>query len=218
MISFLCIITAYLLGSIPFGYLVTRFSTGKNILEIGWQKTSTSNVFKNVGIWQGLLTGLLDLLKGFAAVWLAQKLGLSVQVQALCGAAAIAGHNWSCFLNFAGGRGIATLLGAFLALSPQILGYSIIPLVVLALTWNSAVGTILFLITAIILTICFGQFTTIGILPSAALILVLIKRLSPLKELSSTKGDVIRNRLIFDDDIPHLEFRLKKAFQSLIKR
>jgi len=93
--SILFIIIGYLLGSIPFGYLVTLFSARKNILEIGWRKTSGSNVFKNVGKWQGLATGLLDIGKGALAVWLAQKFGLSVPIQALCGVAAVTGQNWS---------------------------------------------------------------------------------------------------------------------------
>ena len=116
--SILFLTIAYLLGSLPFGYLITRFSTGKNILEVGWRKTSGSNVFRNVGFWQGFLTGILDVGKGFLAVWLAQNFNLSPQVQSLCGVAAVTGHNWSCFLKFAGGRGIGTLIGAFLALSP----------------------------------------------------------------------------------------------------
>jgi glycerol-3-phosphate acyltransferase PlsY len=74
--SIFCIILAYLLGSIPFGFLISKFS-GKDILKIGWKKTSGSNVFRNVGKWQGALTGILDVGKGFLAVWLAQKLGLS---------------------------------------------------------------------------------------------------------------------------------------------
>lgn len=102
--SIFYIILGYLLGSIPFGYLITHFSTGKNILEIGWRKTSGSNVFKSVGKWQGFLTGIGDVGKGFLAVWLAQKFGLPIQTQALCGVAAVTGHNWSIFLKFAGGE------------------------------------------------------------------------------------------------------------------
>ena len=129
---FLWIILSYLLGSIPFGFLIARFS-GKNILEIGWKKTSGSNVFKNVGKWQGVLTGALDVSKGYLAVYGAQKLGLSSEIQILSGLSAVTGHNWSVFIKFSGGRGIGTFVGAFLALSPQILLYSIIPSFFLAL-------------------------------------------------------------------------------------
>jgi len=214
--SILFIIIGYLLGSIPFGYLVTLFSARKNILGIGWRKTSGSNVFKNVGKWQGLATGLLDIGKGALAVWLAQKFGLSVPIQALCGVAAVTGHNWSCFLKFAGGRGIGTLIGAFLILSPTILGFSVIFLVVLALVWNAAIGTIVFLAAAALTAAYLGQSATVGILPLVSLLPVFIKRLSPINELRNK--EIIKNRLIFDDDIPSSDLRIKKIIQKLTKR
>lgn len=211
------IILGYLLGSIPFGYIFSRIS-GKNILEIGWHKTSTSNVFKNVGLWQGIATGICDIGKGYLAVWLAQNSGFSIEIQALCGTLAVVGHNWSCFLKFAGGRGIATLIGAFLALSPKIFGLSLIPLFILALVWNAAIGTIIFLISGIIISFYFGQLTSVGLLPLISLLPVFIKRLSPIKELSLKRKDVIINRLIFDDDIPNFELRIKKIIKKLTKK
>jgi len=216
--SSLIIVISYLLGSIPFGYLVTRITTGKNILEIGWRKTSGSNVFKNIGFWQGFLTGILDVGKGFLAVWLAQKFGLPIQTQALCGVAAVTGHNWSIFLKFAGGRGIGTFIGALLALSPGILGYSLILLILLALIWNASIGTIFFLLCAIILTAYFDEVETIGLLPLISLLPIFIKRLSPIKELSLEKKELIRNRLIFDDDIPRFDLRIKRIIKRLTKK
>jgi len=216
--SILFLTIAYLLGSLPFGYLITRFSTGKNILEVGWRKTSGSNVFRNVGFWQGFLTGILDVGKGFLAVWLAQNFNLSPQVQSLCGVAAVTGHNWSCFLKFAGGRGIGTLIGAFLALSPAILGYSIIPLILLALIWNASIGAIFFLITAIILTAHFGQLGTVGLLPLISLFPVFIKRLSPMRELPWQKKELIINRLVFDNDQACLDLRIKRIIKRLTKK
>jgi len=216
--SIFYIILGYLLGSIPFGYLITHFSTGKNILEIGWRKTSGSNVFKSVGKWQGFLTGIGDVGKGFLAVWLAQKFGLPIQTQALCGVAAVTGHNWSIFLKFAGGRGIGTFIGALLALSPGILGYSLILLILLALIWNASIGTIFFLLCAIILTAYFDEVETIGLLPLISLLPIFIKRLSPIKELSLEKKELIRNRLIFDDDIPRFDLRIKRIIKRLTKK
>lgn len=211
------IILAYLLGSIPFGFLISKFS-GKDILKIGWKKTSGSNVFRNVGKWQGALTGIFDVGKGFLAVWLAQYFGLSLQAQALSGVAAVTGHNWSIFLKFAGGRGIGTLIGAFLALSSGILGYSLIPLILLALIWNASIGTIFFLIAAIILTVHFGQLATVGLLPLVSLFPIFLKRLSPIKELSLKKKELIRNRLIFDNDQLCLDLRIKRIFKKLTKK
>ncbi len=217
MINILYLVFAYLLGSIPFGFLITHFSTKKNILKIGWEKTSGSNVFKNIGKWQGILTGLLDAAKGFIAVWLAQKIGLSPEIQALSGVAAVCGHNWSCFLKFAGGRGIGTFLGAALVLSPEILGFSLIPLIVLTLVWNASIGTILLLITALLLSIYFGQLESMGIFTIVCLLPIFIKRLSPLKDISFKKRALIKNRLIFDDNQPCLELRIKRIFNRLTR-
>ena len=215
MSSVIVIVIGYLLGSIPFGYIITKLSTGKNILEVGWRKTSGSNVFRNIGFWQGLATGILDVGKGSLAVWFAQNSGLSLQVQALAGVAAVTGHNYSCFLKLAGGRGIGTFIGAFLILSPKILGFSLIPFLFLSLIWNAAIGTIFFLITAIILAGYFGQLETVGLLPLVSLLPIFIKRLSPFKELSLKKKEIIRNRLIFDNDELCLDLRIKKIFKRL---
>ena len=215
--STLIIIFAYLLGSIPFGYLITKISTKKNILEIGWRKTSGSNVFKNVGKWQGALTGILDILKGYLSVKLAQSFGLSPHFQAFCGVAAVIGHNWSIFLKFAGGRGIGTFIGAFFALSPKILGFSLIPFILLGIIWNLSIGTILFLVTALILSIQFQQFETAGIFTLASLLPIFLKRLSPVKELSLEKKEIIKNRLIYDDNISPPEWRIKRILRKATK-
>lgn len=214
MSSVIIIIISYLLGSIPFGYIFSKISK-KEILKIGWRKTSGSNVLRYVGFWPGLATGLADVGKGALAVWLAQYFGASIQVQALSGVAAVTGHNWSLFLKFAGGRGIGTLIGAFLVLSPKILGLSLVPFVLLALIWNGAIGTILFLASAIILAFYFGQLKTIGLLPLVSLLPIFLKRLSPIGELSSKGKEVIKNRLIFDDDIARFDLRIIRIFKRL---
>jgi glycerol-3-phosphate acyltransferase PlsY len=215
--STLMVIFAYLLGSIPFGYFITKISTKKNILEIGWRKTSGSNVFKNVGKWQGILTGIFDILKGYLAIFLAKNFGFSPLVQILSGVAAITGHNWSIFLKFAGGRGIGTFIGAFLALSPKILWPSLVPFVLLGIIWNLSIGTILFLICALILSIQFQQFETAGIFTLISLLPIFLKRLSPMKELSLEKKGLIRNRLIFDNDELCLDLRMRRIIKNLTK-
>ena len=215
MTGILWVIISDLLGSLPFGYIVSCLS-GKNILKIGWRKTSGSNVFKNVGKWQGITTGLLDILKGYLAVFLAQKLGFGSDIQVLSGVAAVVGHNWSCFLRFAGGRGIGTFAGAFFALSPQLLGYSIIPLLLFALVWNASIGTILFLVTAIILSLYSNQFETVGWFTVLTLLPVFVKRLSPIDEIKKDENSLVlfRNRLIFDNDEALMSLRIKRIFKK----
>ena len=206
------IFISYLLGSIPFGYLISKLS-GKNVLEIGWKKTSGSNVFKNVGKWQGVLTALFDVAKGYLAVYAAQRFGLSLEIQVFSGVAAVTGHNWSLFLHFAGGRGIGTFAGAFLALAPQVLLLSIIPLALFALIWNAAVGTLLSLAAAIFLSVYyFKQFEPAGLFTVISLAPILIKRLSPISEIKTAqnKFELIRNRLLFDNNKALLDLRIKR--------
>ena len=210
-ISFLFLIFAYLLGSFPTGYLISRWSKGKNVLEIGWRKTSGSNVYRNVGKWQGAATGLLDLGKGYLVVWLARYLGFAPEIHILAGVLAILGHNWSCFLKFAGGRGIATFIGVSLALSPKILGLAMVSFGFFTLILNTSLGTIIFLATIIFLSIYFNQFAITGLFAILTLPLIFIKRLSPIKEIFplKEKKDIIINRLLFDRD-QWVNLRIKK--------
>jgi len=219
MSFFLWVIFSYFLGSIPFGYLIGRLS-GKNVLEIGWRKTSGSNVFKNVGKWQGVLTGILDASKGYLAIYGAQKLGFSTEIQVFSGVAAVTGHNWSIFLKFSGGRGIATFIGAFFALSPKILGFSLIPLISLAFIWNTSIGTLLFLATAIFLSLYWHQIETAGYFTLISLAPILIKRLSPLKEIPKAKNPLIlfRNRLLFDNDEALFDLRIERILKNKAER
>lgn len=187
---------------------------------MGWKKTSGSNVFKNVGKKQGVLTGLFDVAKGYLVVFLAQKLGFSLEIQVFSGLAAIVGHNWSIFLKFSGGRGIGTFGGVVLAFSPQILGIIIIPFLIISLIWNAAIGTLFILFLIIFLFFYPPQFLnskeveSCGLLTLFSLFPIFLKRLSPLKELKF--GTMVLNRLIFDDNEPH-GFRINKFIAAVRK-
>ena len=98
MLEISWIFISYILGAVPYGYIFSRLS-GKNPLEVGWRKTSGTNILKNVGKWQGVATIICDIGKGYAVVYIAQLLDFSFTVQALAGAAAVGGHNWSIFLH-----------------------------------------------------------------------------------------------------------------------
>jgi glycerol-3-phosphate acyltransferase PlsY len=132
--------------------------------------------------------------------------------------AAVTGHNWSCFLKFAGGRGVGTFIGAALALAPEILGFSLIPFVLLALIWNAAIGTFLLFLALIFISVYFSQFEIAGIFSILSMVPIWIKRLSPVKELSFKNRGLIRNRLIFDNDQPCLDLRIKRIFNRLTKK
>ncbi len=208
------LIVAYLLGSIPFGYLITKYTTKKNLMEIGWKKNSGSNVFKNIGLWQGVFTFVFDITKGFLAVYLAQQFGLSELLQVFCGVLAVAGHNWSIFLRFKGGRGLAALVGALYVISPLVLGLVLIPFIIFTIIWTASIGTLLAFLTGIIFSFSFKGYEMAGLLLLLALIPVLIKRLSPIHEMQNNPDyrELLENRLVFDQDtVPPIRLRIKKT-------
>ena len=104
-------LTAYLLGSIPFGLVVGKLVTGEDIRNQGSGNTGATNAYRLMGFKFGLLVALLDIGKGVAAVKIAQLLlGNSSELMILlAGVLAIVGHNLSIFLKFDGGRGVVVV-------------------------------------------------------------------------------------------------------------
>ncbi|MFA5009327.1 MAG: glycerol-3-phosphate acyltransferase [Candidatus Paceibacterota bacterium] len=213
LLSFGFFIFSYLLGSIPFSYLITKIFTKKNVFELGWKKSSASNVIKNIGKLPGILAFLLDVGKGFLVIYLSQKLGLPLFVQVLAGLCAILGHNWSIFVKGKGGRGLATLVGAIIGFSPVFLFIIVIPCIIFTFIWTASIGTILSLLFGIFLGFAFTKWQAPGFLLLISLFPIFIKRLSPIKEIKNIndqkkKRELIENRLLFDQDtVP--AFRIK---------
>ncbi len=112
------LVVAYLLGSIPFGYLIVKFSSGSDIREVGSGGTGATNVSRKAGKGAGILTLVLDALKGFAAVWVARWLGGDEWIVAGAAVLAVVGHCFPVWLKFKAGKGVATGLGVFLAIVP----------------------------------------------------------------------------------------------------
>jgi glycerol-3-phosphate acyltransferase PlsY len=118
MRSALVIVVAYLIGSIPFGYLIVRQKLGDDVRVTGSGGTGATNVSRRAGKGAGVLTLVLDALKGAAAVLIAQKLGGSDWITAGAAIAVIVGHIFPVWLGFRGGKGVATGAGVFLVLAP----------------------------------------------------------------------------------------------------
>ena len=124
------VILGYLLGSIPVGYLLTRRQAKVDVTKYGSGKVGATNVLRTAGRKSAAMVATLDLLKGVLAVVLAGLImgkgylvvgnfGFGTLVaQVLAALAAVVGHNWSIFLRFKGGRGVATFLGGLVALCP----------------------------------------------------------------------------------------------------
>jgi acyl phosphate:glycerol-3-phosphate acyltransferase len=109
----------YLLGSIPFGYLLVLIFHGEDVRKLGSGNIGATNVSRK-SPWLGLLTLLLDAGKGFAAVILTMRFFPSpLWMPGLAAFAAIVGHSFSIWLKFGGGKGVATGLGSFLPLTPK---------------------------------------------------------------------------------------------------
>src|SRR4030095_16836988 len=114
----LVVIIAYLIGSIPFGYLIVRAMSGSDIRETGSGGTGATNVSRRAGKLAGVLTLLLDASKGVAAVLIAQAAGGSDWIKAAAAIAVIVGHIFPVWLGFRGGKGVATGVGVFFVLAP----------------------------------------------------------------------------------------------------
>jgi glycerol-3-phosphate acyltransferase PlsY len=118
----LVLIAAYLLGSIPFGYLIVRARTGTDVRATGSGGTGATNVSRRAGKFAGIITLLLDAMKGALAVLLAryvltEDFGLNWWVAAAA-VIAVVGHCFPVWLGFRGGKGVATGVGVFLSLYP----------------------------------------------------------------------------------------------------
>ena len=110
--------SAYLMGSIPTAYLVTRWLTGRDIRRLGDGNAGAANVSRTVGPRAGITVGVVDITKGAAAILLARGLFHSAAAEMMAGAAVIAGHNWPVHLGLRGGRGAATASGVLVVLLP----------------------------------------------------------------------------------------------------
>jgi len=106
------VILAYIFGSIPFGLLIVKLKTGKDIREVESGRTGGTNAMRAAGFWAGFATALLDILKGAVGVWVAQWLTPNSEwVHVLAPIAAILGHNYSIFLAERGENGKFRLRG-----------------------------------------------------------------------------------------------------------
>lgn len=116
------IVLSYLLGSIPVGYIICRVTKGIDVRTRGSGNVGATNVSRIAGKMPGIITLILDILKGVAAVTLIPMLvGPATDVlRVICAIGVVAGHNWTVFLRFRGGKGVAASAGVFLGLMPLV--------------------------------------------------------------------------------------------------
>ncbi|MGH9717922.1 MAG: glycerol-3-phosphate 1-O-acyltransferase PlsY [Candidatus Acidiferrales bacterium] len=147
---------AYLLGSIPFGFLIVKALRGRDVRSTGSGNIGAANVARSAGAFAGILTLLCDAGKGYLAVWIAARwVHGSASAHWMIGAAvaAVIGHVFSIWLRFKGGKGVATMFGAFLPIS----GLAVAAAAVL---WILVVG--------------FWRYSSLGSMASAAALPILV--------------------------------------------
>ena len=115
------VIASFLIGAIPWGYVVGKTSRGVDLRTVGSGGTGATNVLRTVGARASALVALLDILKGVLPVVFARSAGFEAGWVAMAAVVTVAGHCWSPFIGFKGGKGVATGAGAAMALFPQIL-------------------------------------------------------------------------------------------------
>jgi glycerol-3-phosphate acyltransferase PlsY len=159
----LLVAIGYLIGAVPVGLIVGRLVAGIDLRRHGSRRTGATNALRTLGTRWAVVVFALDVAKGLAAVLLARALyqagppGSPEWVAAAVGVAAVAGHNWSVFIGFTGGRGVATAAGGLAAMSP--LALAIVVPVVALVVWRTrfvSLGSLTAIALAVVLTAGFA--------------------------------------------------------------
>lgn len=146
MWSFIAIVLSYLIGSISFSVVLAKLLKGIDIRQYGSGNAGATNTLRVLGKGPAIMVLVLDVLKGIGSIWLGYLLGNGTDwVPAVCGIAAIVGHNWPIYFHFRGGKGIATTIGvmATLAFLPALYA-GIIAILSIVLTKYVSLGSLIF--------------------------------------------------------------------------
>jgi acyl phosphate:glycerol-3-phosphate acyltransferase len=137
--EYLIPVVAYLLGSIPFGLLIVKFTAGSDIREVGSGNIGAANVARNAGKFAGALTLLLDAAKGYFAVWLAGHFtGGNIRWMMIAAMGAVVGHIFPVWLKLRGGKGVATGLGVFIPISWHAVVLAVVLWLIVVFFWHYA--------------------------------------------------------------------------------
>lgn len=143
--NYLLLLVAYFIGGIPFGYLLVRWKTGEDVRTKGSGNIGATNVLRSTGKALGIATLLLDIAKGWVAVWLMARFGSGEALwTALAALTVILGHAFPAVLKFQGGKAVASFVGAFAYLAPlPLLAITIVFVAVVASTRYVSLGAII---------------------------------------------------------------------------
>ena len=175
---------SYLLGSIPNGLILGKAIWGVDLRQHGSKNIGATNAWRTIGKAGGISIFALDFLKGAISAYLGLHLGGSELAGVLCGILAIAGHSWSVFLAFKGGKGVATGLGVIAALMPEVtLIVFVVWFAIVYFTGYVSLGSIVGAALVPILTLFFGLHTEFLILGLIAAVFIIYRHKSNIERL-----------------------------------
>ncbi|MFH1458661.1 MAG: glycerol-3-phosphate 1-O-acyltransferase PlsY [Candidatus Omnitrophota bacterium] len=197
---------SYIIGSVPTAYILGRVLKGIDIRQFGSGNVGATNVLRVLGKTAALFVLVLDMLKGVACViFVAEALAgkiASLDLQTLrliFGISGICGHNWTVFLNFKGGKGVATTFGVMFALaikiSPLRLIFAILVLAWLIIFFATRIVSLASIVTAILLPICMGAFKQPGVFIGAGTLIaasIVLRHKSNLQRLFQGKEQRVK--------------------------
>ena len=180
------LIAFYLIGSIPFSYLIALLFTGKDIRKMGSGNVGATNVFRTTSPLPALLALLFDFLKGAFCVWLASRYFGDTGSMAFAGLLAMIGHSFSVFLRFRGGKSVATGAGSFLLIAPlAILCTLLVFALILGIFRIISLGSVIAAIVFPLFVWIFGARDGVLLCGSLAAALILFRHKSNIARLMS---------------------------------
>jgi glycerol-3-phosphate acyltransferase PlsY len=181
----LFVLLPYLMGSIPFGYVIGRWLSGRDIREVGSGNIGAANALRSFGLALGLMTLILDACKGVIAVLIpCVFMGASATWCGLAALSAILGHLYPAFLKFKGGKGFATFIGGFLILTPLAMMLSLVTFIAFAIpTRIASVGSLTASAALPIFILLFPQYRSFFPFSVAAAVLIFVRHSSNIRNL-----------------------------------
>ena len=213
MTGVVLVAAAYLLGSIPSAFLLARYLRGIDIREYGSGNVGASNVMAHLGLRTGIALGVFDtLFKGTMPVVVANLLGQSLLVQAAVAIASIAGHNWSAYLKFTGGRGISIGIGVLLGMGLWVelgIGLFLIGLMGRVVMKDTGIWSLVSFLALPVSAILLGRPPEVVYMLGGMALMLVLKRLVGNWEWPSTgrygPARVLLHRFLWDRDVPKQE-------------
>ncbi len=178
------LLACYLIGSVPFGWIVGKVTRGVDIRQFGSGNIGFTNALRTLG-WGPAVTVLIaDIAKGVAAVLLTRAVLPAETWAVLGGLGSVVGHNWSVFLKFSGGRGVATSLGVIIGLAPRVaLCAFLVWLIVLAVSRYVSLASMVAAVSVPLWMFVFDHTTTLKVISLLLCAFVVVRHIPNIKRL-----------------------------------